>query len=44
VDLTDDFSLTLDADGNEDVVLLFGTRETFAQFKTLVNSMVDMSE
>ena len=43
VDLSGDFSLTLDADGNEDVVLLFGNAKTLSTFKLLVDSLVNMS-
>lgn len=41
VDLEGDFSLTLDADGNEDVVMLFGNSQTFNQFKNLVDRLAD---
>lgn len=33
VDLEGDFSLTLDADGNEDVVMVFGNSQTLNKFK-----------
>lgn len=41
VDLEGDFSLTLDADGNADVVLLFGNSQTLNQFKNLVDKLAD---
>lgn len=40
VDLEGDFSLTLDADGKEDVVLLFGNPRTLNEFKRLVDALV----
>jgi len=39
VDQDGDFSLVLDADGNEDVVLHFGNQRTFGVFKQLVNAL-----
>lgn len=44
VDLEGDFSLTLDADGNEDVVLLFGNAQTLNSFKNLVDTLVVMDQ
>lgn len=39
VDLEGDFSLVLDADGNEDVLLVFGNSQTLDHFKALVNAL-----
>ena len=39
VDLDEDFSLTLDADGNEDVVLLFGGLPSLQAFKAAVDGL-----
>lgn len=41
-ELDADFSLTLDADGREDVLLLFGNRETLNNFKMLVDTLIAM--
>lgn len=43
VDLDGDFSLVLDADGNQDVILLFGNRKTLTTFKTLVDTLIGIS-
>lgn len=42
VDLDGDFSLVLDADGNEDVILCFGNTATLETFTLLVNSLTEM--
>ena len=39
IDLGADFSLVLDADGNEDVLLVFGNHNTFQTFQTLVSAL-----
>lgn len=43
VDLDGDFSLVLDSDGNEDVILLFGNSKTLAKFQALVNTLAVMT-
>jgi hypothetical protein len=43
VDLEGDFSLTLDADGKQDVVLLFGNQRVLNEFKTLVDALATQS-
>lgn len=42
IDLSGDFSLVLDAHGNEDVLLVFGNKKTLGTFQTLVNMLVGM--
>lgn len=43
IDLDADFSLVLDADGNEDVVLVFGNQKTLTTFQLLVNQLAEMN-
>ena len=40
VDLETDFSAIFDADGNEDIVLVFGNPETLLNFQALVGVLV----
>jgi hypothetical protein len=42
VDLDVDFSLVLDADNNEDVLLVFGNQKTFNTFQMLVSALATM--
>ena len=43
IDLEGDFSLVLDADGNEDVILCFGNLATLQTFQLLVNKLEEMA-
>ena len=43
VALDSDFSLVLDADNNEDVLLIFGNQKTFETFRTLVSTLAALT-
>lgn len=43
IDLNSDFSLVLDADNREDVLLIFGNRQTFQTFQTRVSTLAELA-